>query len=98
MLENRFQKNLIKELRDLFPGCMILKNDPNYIQGIPDLSIFYGDKWAMLECKKGPNETKQPNQEYYISQLSRMSFAAIIYPENKEVVLSELQRTFGSDR
>ena len=51
MLERNFQSKLIKELKERFPGCMVLKNDPNYIQGIPDLSIFYKDKWATLECK-----------------------------------------------
>lgn len=50
--ENKFQADLIKELKQLFPGCMILKNDANYIQGIPDLTIFYNDRWAVLECKK----------------------------------------------
>lgn len=52
MLENKFQANLIKELKKLFPGCIVMKNDASYIQGIPDLLILYNDKWASLECKK----------------------------------------------
>lgn len=35
MLENKFQANLIKELKRLFPGCIVMKNDASYIQGIP---------------------------------------------------------------
>ena len=27
MLENKFQANLIKELKKLFPGCIVMKND-----------------------------------------------------------------------
>ena len=33
MLENKFQANLIKELKERFPGCIVMKNDPTYIQG-----------------------------------------------------------------
>lgn len=97
-LENKFQAELIKELKKKFPGCTVLKNDPNYIQGIPDLLILYKNRWAALECKKGFNENKQPNQEYYISKFNEMSFASFVYPENKEEVLNELSRTFGVNR
>ena len=96
--ENKFQANLIKKIKSRFPGCIILKNDPNYIQGIPDLSIFYKDKWAMLECKKNKNAHHQPNQDYYITQANDMSFGKFIYPENEEEILNELQRSFESNR
>ena len=94
--ENEFQANLIKELKERFPEALILKNDPNYKQGIPDLSVFYGNKWAMLECKQSASAGHQPNQDFYISKANEMSFARFIYPENKEEVLDELQRTFQS--
>ena len=96
--ENKFQANLIKKIKSRFPGCIILKNDPNYIQVIPDLSIFYKDKWAMLECKKNKNAHHQPNQDYYIKQANDMSFGKFIYPENEEEILNELQRSFESNR
>ena len=92
--ESKFQAELIKELKDRFPGCMVLKNDPNYIQGIPDLTVFYKDKWATLECKRDPKAPYRPNQEYYISKMDEMSFSRSINPENKEEVLSELQQSF----
>jgi hypothetical protein len=91
-LESGFQDRLIAELEDLFPGCMIFKMDQ--IQGIPDLLILYGDRWAMLECKQFAGARRRPNQEYYVDKMNRMSFAAFIYPENKEEVLYELQRSF----
>lgn len=96
MLENKFQSKLIKELKNRFPGCMVLKNDPNYIQGIPDLIVLHGSRWAALEGKKSANAKKQPNQEYYVDQMNEMSFASFIYPENMEDVLNELQSTFKS--
>lgn len=96
MLESRFQSSLIKDIKKRFPGCVVLKNDPEYIQGFPDLTIFYKDKWAALECKKDANASHQPNQDYYVQQLNEMSFASFIYPENKQEVLDDLQRTFES--
>lgn len=96
MKENAFQAKLIKQLKAEFPGCIVLKNDANYIQGIPDLSIYYGSKWATLECKKGASADKQPNQEYYIEKMNNMSFSRLIFPDNKEEVLDELKRFFLS--
>ena len=98
MLESKFQSNLIKELKDMFDGCIILKNDPNYIQGIPDLIILFENKWAALECKKSIRAPHRPNQEWYINIMSKLSYASFIYPENKEEVLREIQHTFTSRR
>ena len=98
MLENRFQANLIKELKEMFPGCIVMKNDSSYIQGIPDLLVLYNNKWASLECKKTANARKQPNQEYYVGRMDEMSFARFICPENKEEVLHDLQQAFNTRR
>lgn len=92
--ESKFQKGLIDDLKNRFPGCMVLKNDANYIQGIPDLMVLYKDRWAALECKKAENANHQPNQDYYVERMAEMSFARFVYPENKEDVLNELQRSF----
>lgn len=98
ILERDFQSNLIKELKNMFPGCIVLKNDSSYLQGIPDLTIFYGNRWASLEVKKTENASQQPNQEYYVDMMNKMSFSRFIYPENKEEVLDELQQTFEPSR
>jgi hypothetical protein len=37
MLENRFKTNLIHEIEDMFPGCLIIHLDANDIQGMPTL-------------------------------------------------------------
>lgn len=96
MLENRFKTNLISELETLFPDCIITHLDPNEIQGIPDLLILFKNKWAVLEGKKSANESRRPNQEYYVNLMNQMSFAAFIFPENKEQVLDELYEYFMS--
>ncbi len=98
MLESTFQYNLIKELEEMFEGCIILKNDANYIQGFPDITILYLDRWAVLECKKSEFERHQPNQDYYVNVLNDMSFSRFIYPENKKEVLDELQKAFSVRR
>lgn len=95
-LERVFQAGLIKELKNLFVGCMVMKLDSSYIQGIPDLIVLYKNKWATLECKKYAGASKQPNQEYYVKQMNKMSFSRFICPENKEEVLNELQQAFKS--
>lgn len=94
MLENAFQSKLIKDLKKRFPGCIVLKSDSGYLQGIPDLLILYKDKWASLECKQSEQSKKQPNQEYYVGKMDEMSFSRFIFPENKEAVLDDLQQTF----
>ena len=96
MLERQFQSNLIKEIKQRLPGCIVMKNDPDYIQGIPDLTILYGERWATLECKKSTKANKQPNQEYYVATMNKMSFSSFISPENKEDVLNELQSALES--
>lgn len=92
-LERDFQADLIKELRDMLPGCIILKNDASYLQGVPDLIIIHRHKWAFLEVKRHAFARIQPNQEYYVDLLDSWSFASFIWPENKEVVLNDLQRS-----
>lgn len=96
MLENKFQAKLIKDLKTMFPGCIVMKNDSSYMQGIPDLLVLHNDKWASLECKKSANAKRQPNQEYYVGRMNEMSFSRFICPENMEEVLNELQQTFNS--
>lgn len=92
MTEAQYQSELIRKLRLLFPDCVILKNDPGYLQGVPDLVIFHGDRYAFLEVKIRANAPTRPNQVYWVRQLNAMSFAAFVYPSNEEEVLSALQR------
>lgn len=97
-LERDFQKNLIKELKDRFVGAIVTKLDSSHIQGIPDLLILFGDKWATLECKKSAAASHRPNQDYYVDRMNQMSFSKIIFPENKGDVLNELEIYFQQSR
>ena len=90
--ESSFQAGLVKDLRKIFPGCVVLKNDPTYLQGMPDILVLYGNRWAALECKRSASASHQPNQDYYVCLLNEMSYASFIFPENKEKILRELQQ------
>lgn len=92
MSESKYQKRLIDKLERLYPGCVILKTEPSYLQGIPDLVIFYGAHWAMLEVKAKATSPIQVNQPYYVDLLNGMSFASFINPSNEEEVLGELEK------
>ena len=94
--ERDFQSDLKKELKEMFPGCIVTKLDSGDIQGIPDLLVLYKNKWATLECKKYASAKRQPNQEYYVGLMNDMSFSRFICPENKEDVLYELCKAFKS--
>lgn len=93
MSEAKFQSELVRKLRLMFPDCIILKNDPGYLQGVPDLVIFYGARYAFLEVKASEGAKTQVNQPYYVELLNSMSFAAFIYPSNEEEVLDALEQS-----
>lgn len=97
-LESKFQKELIDEIKTRYPGCIALKNDSSYIQGFPDWTILYKDKWATLEVKKERHAHRQPNQEYYVDTLNNMSFSRFVFPENKDEVLEDLDVIFKRKR
>lgn len=92
--EREFEPVLMDEIRRLFPGCIILKNDANYIQGFPDRIVLYRDRWAVLEVKREKDAPHQPNQDDYVAQCDYMSFSRFVYPENKDEVLEELYQHF----
>lgn len=96
--ESAFQAQFIRSLRLRYPGAIVLKNDPNYLQGIPDVLMLLHDNWAAFEIKTYKDARTQPNQEYYVNLMDGMSFAAFVYPENAQDVLDALQRAFSSRR
>lgn len=97
--ENSYQYDLIRRIEALLPGCIVLKNDEQYLQGIPDLTVLYGPYYALLEVKRSIIEMARPrpNQEYYLRKVAEMhGFSAFIYPEIEDEVLDEIQRAFKS--
>lgn len=96
MRENEYQQLLKKRIRERVPGALVMKNDPNDIQGIPDLTVFYKDKHAFLEVKASAKSKHQPNQDWYVEHFGEHVFSSFIFPENEKEVLGELQRALGA--
>lgn len=94
MREAEFQRKLISNIKDRFQDCVVIKNDADYIQGIPDITVFWENHWATLECKRSAKASHRPNQDYYVDKMNRMSFSAFVYPENMEDVLDDMERSF----
>ena len=95
MLERDYQKKLVKKLKDIFPGCIVLKNDAQLKQGIPDLLVLYKNKWAALEVKRSESAGHQSNQDLKVERMNEMSYASFIYPENEEQVFKEMREVFA---
>lgn len=96
MNENVFQSWLIKELKKRFTNCVVIKTDPTYIQGMPDLLILFRHCWAALEVKKNSKARHQPNQDFWVRKMNAMSFSRFISPDNCETVLNDLAKFFES--
>lgn len=92
MRESEYQQQLKQRIKSRIPGCIVIKNDPSFQQGFPDLAIFYYDRYAILEVKRSADAPHQPNQDYYVDLLDDWSYSAFIYPENEKEILDELQR------
>lgn len=98
MLESTFKRKFLIKLETLYPGIIILQNDPEFRPGIPDTILLYGDRWAMLEFKRSSTARRQPNQDYYVNVLDKMSYAAFVCPENERTILNDLQSALQPQR
>lgn len=95
MIEGTYRSKLIKKLKVHFPGLIVLHNNPNQIKGIPDLTLLYHNRYAMLETKMAPNSSKRPNQDTWISYFERQgAFSAFVNASNEKEIINELRRYF----
>lgn len=94
MLEREFQAEVVRDLRSIFPDATVILPDSSRQQGIADIIILIEGHWAALEVKRSAKAPYRPNQEYYIEKYKQYTYAAFIYPENKEEILNEIQRAF----
>ncbi len=93
--ESEFKSKLYREIRERFPGSEVLPNDANYIQGIPDATVYFPNgRYFLLEGKREANSRRQPNQGYYVNESPLSNNAMFVSPDNKDEVLAELERRY----
>lgn len=94
-LENEYKRGLKDRIEARFIDSIVLKNDEQMLQGIPDMTILWGPRYAVLEVKRSADAPFRPNQEHYLNKVLAMDgLAFVIYPENEEEVLNALQHAF----
>lgn len=106
MLENEYQQLVAQHIRynlevsgfQILRDFIITINDPNQVQGIPDLSVLFRPtaRFAMLEVKTSAKAPVRPNQQWYIDTWGENIFTAFIYPENEQEVLLALHAALVS--
>lgn len=100
MLEAKYQRYLVKLFPTIFENCRVVINDPGLPgqQGIPDLTIFIGDWWGLLEVKASEKSKLRPNQQWWIDKWSQVTFCSFIYPDNEEEVIRAIQSALDARR
>ena len=96
--ESKFQSDLITAIELMIPNAVVMKNDPNYRQGFPDLVVYHEDRFVLLECKRNKGAPEQPNQRYWIDWFGQFTYTAFVYPENKSEVLHAVQQALRPHR
>ena len=70
-VESKFKAKLFREIRERFEGSEVLPNDANYLQGVPDATVYFPNgQYFMLEGKRTEKSSRRPNQEYYVDESS----------------------------
>lgn len=76
MLESQFQSKLIKELKKLFPGCMLIFDE--------DLMTFAMGNCITLEDTNGNRKLLKKRYEQKIDAVAAMMDAYIAYKLNRD--------------
>lgn len=95
--ENEYQAYIMKKLRKTYGDDYVIKIPGYVLQGIADIEVTHGAKYARLEAKAYKDAAHRPNQEYRINEINKQGgFARFIYPENEKEVLKELNDFFNN--
>lgn len=90
-MENKVQTDLIKFLRKR--GCYVIKTKPGpgTPVGCPDVLALYEGFWAAFEIKGSKGARFQPLQKDTLARLNGWSYAVVVYPENYQEIIAELE-------
>lgn len=98
MTENKYQADLVKEIRSWGDDFFVFPMDGSVYQGFQDILILYKDTYAVLEVKVAEDSEHQPNQDWYVQYFAQYVFSSFIWPEIEQEVLHDLQSTLLSGR
>jgi hypothetical protein len=98
MLEKKFEKDVVQNLLRLYPGAYVIKTNANHIQGFPDRIMLYYNFWVAFDTKRHAKSSRQPNQEFYIRALDKLSMAMFVSPENESEFYHGIQRALEARR
>lgn len=89
--EARVQEKLVQYLKR--KGCYVIKTKPGpgVPVGCPDVVALYEGFWAAFEVKARANAPFQPLQRETLALLDEWSYARVVFPENFDRVISELE-------
>lgn len=88
--EGKTQAKLIKYLKS--KGCYVIKTSPGVGTpvGCPDVIALYEGLWIAIEVKSSAKAPYKPLQKETLAKLAEWSFTYVIYPENYDEIIREL--------
>lgn len=91
-MESKVQKRLIQYLKG--KGCYVIKTKPG--PGTPvgclDVFAFYEGWYGVFECKASANAPFRTLQPETLAKFQKWTTAWVVYPENYDEVIADLER------
>ena len=91
-MEAKTQSKLIKWLKAHGYFVIKTKPGPGVPVGTPDVFAVKEGFWAAFEVKASRNAPFQPLQKRTVEKLNKWSYAKVVYPQNLDEILEELER------
>lgn len=90
-MERKTQQKLIQYLKR--KGCYVIKTKPGggVPVGCPDIFAFLEGWWGTFEVKASAKAPFKPLQKETIAMLGEWSTAWVVYPENYDEVIEQLE-------
>lgn len=91
-MERKIKEDLKKWLRS--KGCFVatMQAGPGVPLGTPDIFFCYEGFYGFIEVKASKKAKYQSLQKEQIKQLNEWSWAKVVYPENVEEIIAELEQ------
>lgn len=88
--ESSLQSKFLQELRKLGYKCYKQQMNATTRAGTPDCIICYKKFYGFCEFKKSKDAPFRPGQKETLEELSKWTYARVVFPENFDIIMSEL--------